>query len=99
MTLNQSLSRPRQEVGAMLHVALLCASLLVTQAGDPAASTGDIKTYEALKAKAGKGPQAQVSLALWCEAQGLNAERVKHLAQAMLSDPKNVTARGLMGLI
>ena len=44
-------------------------------------------------------PQAQVKLALWCEAHGLNAERVKHLAQAVLSDPKNVTARGLLGLI
>ena len=62
-------------------------------------SSGDIKTYEALKAKAGKDSQAQVKLALWCEAHGLNAERVKHLAQAVLSDPKNATARGLLGLI
>src|SRR5271169_6751137 len=83
----------------MLHVALLCAGLLATQAGDPLASPQDIKTYEALKAKAGKDPQAQVKLALWCEAHGMNGERVKHLAQAVLSDPKNVTARGLLGLI
>ena len=59
----------------------------------------DLKTYEALKAKAGKESQAQVKLALWCEAHGMNGERVRHLAQAVLSDPKNVTARGLLGLI
>ena len=51
------------------------------------------------KGKAGKDPQAQVKLALWCEAHGMNGERVKHLAQAVLSDPKNAwTARGLLGL-
>src|SRR5271155_3295750 len=83
----------------MLHVALLCASLLAAQVGDPAATSGDIQAYEALKAKAGKDASAQVKLALWCEAHGLDAERVKHLAQAVLSDSKNVTARGLLGLI
>ena len=29
----------------------------------------------------------------------MNGERVRHLAKAVLSDPKNVTARGLLGLI
>ena len=83
----------------MVHAALLFAGLLVAQVGDPPASSHDIQTYEALKAKAGKDSQAQVKLALWCEAHGLNAERVKHLAQAVLSDPRNVTVRGLMGLV
>ncbi len=83
----------------MIHAALLCASLLVGQIADPPSSSGDIKTYEALKAKAGKDSQAQVKLALWCEAHGLNAERLKHLSQAVLSDPRNVTVRGLLGLI
>ena len=36
---------------------------------------------------------------LWCESHGLGAERLKHLARAVLSDPKNVTVRGLLGLI
>ncbi|MGP0062324.1 MAG: polymorphic toxin-type HINT domain-containing protein [Isosphaeraceae bacterium] len=83
----------------MLHVALLCASLLAAQAVDPASTTSDLKMYEALKAKAGKDASAQVKVALWCEAHGMDAERVKHLAQAVLSDPRNVTARGLLGLI
>ncbi len=83
----------------MVHAALLCASFLVVEVGDPPALSHDLKTYEALRAKAGKDAQAQVKLALWCEAHGMNGERVKHLAQAVLSDPKNVTARGLLGLI
>jgi hypothetical protein len=52
-----------------------------------------------LKAKAGKDAPSQVKLALWCEAHGLDAERVNHLARAVLADPKNVTARGLLGLL
>jgi hypothetical protein len=83
----------------VLHAALLCASLLAAPSGDPPAPSGDIKTYEALKAKAGKDASAQVKLALWCEAHGLDAERMKHLALAVLSDPKSATARGLMGMV
>jgi hypothetical protein len=83
----------------MLHVALLSAGLLIASVGDAPDSSQNPQTYEALKAKAGKDSQAQVKLALWCEAHGLNAERVKHLARAVLSDPKNVTARGLLGLV
>ena len=59
----------------------------------------DLAGYEAAKASVGRDAQAQVKLALWCEAHGLSAERVKHLALAVLSDPKNVTARGLLGLV
>ena len=83
----------------MVHAAVLFTGLLVALVGDAPDSSHDIKTYEALRAKAGKDSQAQVKLALWCEAHGLNAERLKHLAQAVLSDPRNVTARGLMGLV
>jgi hypothetical protein len=57
-------------------------SLLIAQASDPPAPARDLKPYEALKLKAGKDPQAQVKLALWCEAHGLNAERLQHLARA-----------------
>ncbi len=83
----------------MLHVALLSAGLMITLVGDAPGSSRDLKTYQALKAKAGNHAGAQVKLALWCEAHGLDAERVKHLAQAILSDPGNVTARGLLGLV
>jgi hypothetical protein len=83
----------------MVHAAALFTGLLIALVGDAPDPSRDLKTYEALKVKAGKDSQAQVKLALWCEAHGLGAERMKHLAQAMLSDPKNVTARGLLGLV
>jgi len=83
----------------MLHATVLFTGLLFALVGDAPDSSHDLKTYEALRAKAGKDSQAQVKLALWCESRGLNAERVKHLALAVLSDPKNVTARGLLGLV
>ncbi|SIN75922.1 hypothetical protein SAMN05444166_0682 [Singulisphaera sp. GP187] len=55
--------------------------------------------YEAARARAGRDTHAHVKLALWCEAHGLNAERMTHLAIAVLTDPKNLTARGLMGQV
>jgi hypothetical protein len=83
----------------MLHAALICTGLLTALAGDASPSPRDLKTYDALKLKAGKDAPAQVKLALWCEAHGLDPERLKHLAQAVLADPGNATARGLLGLI
>ena len=79
----------------MVQIALVCAGLLVAQAGGQPASAHDLKAYEALKAKAGKDPQAQVKLALWCEAHGLNSERLKHLAHAVLADASAVGGRSL----
>ncbi len=38
-------------------------------------------------------------MALWCEAHGLDSERLKHLAIAVLIDPAHTTARGLLGLV
>ncbi len=52
-----------------------------------------------MKAAAGRDAGAQVRLALWCEAHGLERERVRHLAVAVLADPSNAMARGLMGLV
>ncbi len=54
----------------------------------------ELAAYEAGRAAAGKSPAAQVKLALWCEAHGLKAERVRHLALAVLADPANAAARG-----
>jgi hypothetical protein len=83
----------------MVHIAWILAGLLVGQVGDRPARSHELRTYEALKLKAGKEPQAQVKLALWCEAHGLDAERLEHLARAVLAEPQNVTARGLLGLV
>ena len=59
----------------------------------------DSRAYRAALAKAGKNADAQVRLALWCEAHGLTAERLKHLSLAVLYEPANPLARGLMGLV
>src|SRR5262245_47016305 len=80
--------------------ALLVGSALlaVTPAGE-APETGERAAYEAANASAGRDANAHVRLALWCEAHGLPAERVKHLALAVLNDPANAMARGLLGLV
>jgi hypothetical protein len=56
-------------------------------------------TYEQLRAAAGRDAEAQVKLALWCEAHGLEKERLRHLAVATMADPSHALARGLMGLV
>ena len=35
----------------------------------------------------------------WSEAHGLSDEKLGHLAQAVLNDPKDAAARGLLGLV
>ncbi len=58
-----------------------------------------LKAYEARKAKAGGDADSQVELALWCETNGLKAERTKHLNRAVLTEPKSALARGLLGQV
>ena len=78
--------------------ALLVLSLI---AAGPATgpSAEDLKAYDAAKAQTGRDPAEQVKLALWCESRGLQTERFKHLALAVLTDPTNAMARGLMGVV
>ena len=59
----------------------------------------DRAAYEAAKAKVGRSAEEHVKLALWCEAHGMTAERAKHLTLAILNDPKQATARGLLGMV
>ena len=73
-------------------------------AGDPpvVATTSAkpaLETYRESLPFTAKTADAQVRLALWCEAHGLTAERLKHLSLAVLYDPSNALARGLMGLV
>jgi hypothetical protein len=83
-------------VNAMVLLPLVCSAMLAAAPADPAA---DLKAYEGLRAGAGPDAASQVKVALWCEAHGLNAERLKHLARAVLADPRNAAARGLLGLV
>ena len=79
-------------------VALVCAGLLVG-ADAPAAAPDVAAEYRQVEAAAGRSPEAQVRLALWCEAHSLPAGRARHLALAVLADPANAAARGLLGLV
>ncbi len=78
----------------------LLATVALLAADAPPASTDETRlAYQAAKAAAGRSPDDQVRLAYWCEAHGLSAERMRHLAQAVLADPNHAAARGLLGLV
>jgi hypothetical protein len=81
-------------IGPLVCLALLAADPLAT-APDPK----DMAAYREAAARAGRDAEAHVKLALWCEQHGLGAERTRHLALAVLTDPTNALARGLLGLI
>lgn len=83
----------------MLSLLLVGSALLLAAPERQNALAADLAEYEAARAKVGRDADAQVRLALWCEAQGLQAERVRHLALAVLTDPSHAMARGLMGLV
>ncbi len=83
----------------MVCATFLVCGLLTASSSDAPVSKGDLATYRQARDSAKPDADAQVKLALWCEAHGLQAERLKHLARAILVDPKNATARGLLGLV
>jgi Pretoxin HINT domain len=84
----------------MLSTLILGVGLLAANPVESAISSPEeLAAYESARKSAGRDTAGQVKLALWCEAHGLSAERVKHLALAVLSDPRNATARGLLGLV
>ncbi len=85
----------------MIASFLLSAALLATAlaAGDPPPAAPELQAYREAKSTAGRDAEAQVRLAIWCEAHGLTAERIKHLTLATLIEPSHAAARGLLGLI
>ena len=88
----------------MIYTLLTCCALLGPDRAQPgpavsAPATADRAAYESARKKAGRDAEAHVRLALWCESHGMTAERMKHLALAVLNDPSNPMARGLLGLV
>jgi hypothetical protein len=79
-------------------VAPLLVVAVMAGAPDQGASA-DRSAYEAARVQVGRDADAHTRLALWCEAHGLKPERSKHLAMAVLIDPRNAMARGLLGLV
>jgi hypothetical protein len=80
----------------MICLLLAAVSCMVVSDGPMPAPDA---TYEQMRANAGRDAEAQVKLALWCEAHGLEKERLRHLAVATLADPSNALARGLLGVV
>src|SRR4051794_14673565 len=90
----------------MRRVGTICCGLLLVLGscargapGDEPDAPASRDEYAALAEKAGRDATAQVRLALWCEERSLGPERLKHLARAVLIEPGNVRARGLLGLL
>jgi hypothetical protein len=81
----------------MFGVLILSASVLGATGAPPSAD--DLKAYKAASAKTASDAKSQIGMALWCEQHGLTAERAGHLAKAVLADPQNSLARGLLGLV
>ncbi len=82
-----------------MPLAFFVAAGLVATASPADGPRAERAAYEVEQAGVGRDPKAHVKLALWCETHGLPAERLKHLAIAVLLDPKDATARGLMGMV
>ena len=85
----------------MLTLVVLASALMgdapANQApADPAAVW---QAYAAVQTTFGRSTDGQLRLAYWCEDHGLTAERGRHLALALLADPGNAAARGLLGLV
>ena len=85
----------------MVSSALICGALILggPAPDGPAIDSSKREAYEAAAAAAGHDATAQVRLALWCEAHGLTAERLKHLSRAVLDQPSNALTRALLGLV
>ncbi len=81
----------------MISTCLL--ALALTAAGLDESPGPDRDAYRAAAAAAGRDADAHVDLALWCEARGMAAEKTRHLARAVLLDPENARARGLLGQV
>jgi hypothetical protein len=85
-----------------MFAAIAVGSLLLSSSPAPPgaeALPGDFAAYRVVVARAGTDATANVRLALWCEAHGLEAERSRHLAAALEADPANARARGLAGQV
>jgi hypothetical protein len=83
----------------MTHILYACIPLLSQTALSDIPPVIERAAYEQARSRPGMGPDEHVRLALRCEANGMTAERLKHLTIAILRDPTHAAARGLLGQI
>lgn len=81
-------------------IALFSASATIGSAGafDEGESGAAVLAEYKTRAAQARDAESHVKLALWCERQGLVAEREKQLVLAVLANG-DATARGLLGLV
>jgi hypothetical protein len=73
----------------MMLALLVTSGLLATGPIDlPVSPGGDQKGYQETKSRAGRNSDAQIQLALWCEAHGMEKARAEHLGLALLANPR-----------
>ena len=78
----------RKALAMISSILLLGAMVSGAPAADgPGPDATDLASYKAAAAGVGRDRAAHVRLALWCEAHGLTAERIKHLSLAVLYEP------------
>ena len=74
----------------MLSILLICLGLVADDGAQPPAKA--VPRPRRLRgrpqSRAGHDARAHVRLALWCEAHGMTAERMKHLAAAVAPRPR-----------
>jgi hypothetical protein len=80
-------------LATLLILRLIATAIEDSAPDDPRAA------YDAQRVGVGRDADAQVRLALWCERNGLDAERLQHLGLALLADPGHALARSLMGQV
>jgi Pretoxin HINT domain len=83
----------------MLLTLCLCVGMFGLAASENPVPARELAAYQAARAQNGIEPADHVKLALWCEAHEMPAERLKHLAIAVLRDPTHAAARGLLGYV
>jgi Pretoxin HINT domain len=85
----------------MIAAALVSSAVLFAALPDSLSPTSaaDQVAYETARNSAGRDADAHTRLALWCEARGMDAERIKHLTIAVLVEPSHAVARGLLGRV
>ena len=85
----------------MVNTLFMCCALLVALPGESATKSppapADLAAYASAKSKVGRDADAHVRLAVWCELHGLEAERMKHLAMAVLYNPSHAFAQRTVG--
>ena len=83
----------------MVHLALIYAGLLAGPGRRRTSLVPGSPDLRGAEAQGGGWSAGAGEAGALVRGHGLDAERLKHLVQAILADPKNATARGLMGLV